>query len=503
MRLVQNFGIDSDRTGPELTEIKVQSFESGEPTGRLFQLPRQGYPTLSTGHATDNRSALRWLPWLLGFVLLLTQSIAPAVSTAAPISTESQSVTSRQVDTIPSQNSNPDIHLEDASGVLSEDEFQSLNLVLDRLNRLGNPTVVFVRDSNDEATADAAFAEDLRLGWSVESYPDAQNGLVIVLSVDRQNPENSTIDYSAGVNTFPIRRLTNEEFNGILTNQTIPAVQEGNDFIALNDLLEMTLGTVEDQVGVLTERQLQILDGDLRRLGQMGVPMQVSIQPAAASANDAQQQADQIRSDWAVESAPGANDGIVVVVAFDQVDASNSQIAISAGENAFPIRQMSESDLEEIVSTKALPAIQDGDLYLGLAYVVRSTINFAEYTPPNPVPITEFQQWLQTPMNIAAAILVQLALIGYFLVPALVDHRLTLIPSSRSLAIYAVLTAVLALLVAGGGVVAHSRSATLAGFGVFVWAAIVAPLVRSGLNEFRNWQVHKTAPPTQAAGGSK
>ncbi|HYJ12450.1 MAG TPA: TPM domain-containing protein, partial [Thermomicrobiales bacterium] len=183
-----------------------------------------------TGRFSDNLSNLRHLirPILAMIVLWVVASPGIALGSAGT-DTIAPPQSAQTVD-IPVRNSNPAVRVEDPSGLLTAQQFQILNATLDRLARLGTEAVVFFQVRDDEFTSQPWLADDLRLAWGVESSVGARDGLVIVVSVDRGNPANSTIATSSGLNTFPIRQLTTTGFDSLVEDVAVPQIQSGDAY---------------------------------------------------------------------------------------------------------------------------------------------------------------------------------------------------------------------------------------------------------------------------------
>ena len=457
----------------------------------------RGIPPHMSGTKLDNRAAGQRIVQLLLLLVTCVAVLMPSHSLAGSTDTVPANPGASQVTDIPTRNPNPAVRIEDPAGILTAQQFQVLNADLDRLARLGTESIVFVRDSNDSSTSQPYLAEDLRIAWGVESSVGARNGLVIVVSVDRDDAANSTIVTSSGLHTFPIRQLTADGFTHLADSVALPQIQEGNVFSGLRDLAEYTLGTVIDRTGTLTERQITTLDGDLRRLSELGLPTLVYIRASDEQTSGSAAFAEEILGTWTTDTAEDPSNHMVVLLTVDEDDPSNSTITHVAGPDAFPIRQLTAETYQAILDDEALPPLQDGDIYLSLAYAIRKAINFAEYSPPEPAPLSEAQDFFQQPLTILAAVLVQAGFLLYVLIPAILERRLTLIPSPRSMTVYTIVTAALAIVVGALGVLDRNRAAALAALGVFLLATAVFPLLRAGLKSLQAWLMARRSRSTE------
>lgn len=107
----------------------------------------------------------------------------------------------------------------DPSDVFPEDQQVTLTRDARLMQRSGIPSVVYVRTATaGEAGKESsrAFADTVRREWNVESSPDADDGLVILLSYVPDNPATSTAVASWGTSTFHDSGLTPEYIQSVL-----------------------------------------------------------------------------------------------------------------------------------------------------------------------------------------------------------------------------------------------------------------------------------------------
>ncbi|HEV2074202.1 MAG TPA: hypothetical protein VGR29_11240 [Thermomicrobiales bacterium] len=107
----------------------------------------------------------------------------------------------------------------DPSDVFPEDQQVTLTRDARLMQRSGIPSVVYVRTATaGEAGKESsrAFADTVRREWNVESSPDADDGLVILLSYVPDNPAASTAVASWGTSTFHDSGLTPEYVQSVL-----------------------------------------------------------------------------------------------------------------------------------------------------------------------------------------------------------------------------------------------------------------------------------------------
>jgi len=251
-------------------------------------------------------------------------------------------------------------------------------------------------------------------------------------------------------------------------------------------------GNVYDTVDILTESQEDSIQNDLDRASWLGVEILVYTRMSDDSAAESQDFADQLNAQWNIESADGANDGIVYLVTVNPADPESNSIAISTGDQALPIRQLDRTTLQEILETEMAPAIDEGEFNTAIQYGVRRVLNYREYTPADVAPLTDMQQTFNTAASILGAGLVQVAIYGYFLVPIVRERRMTVVPSSRSLAVYAVTLSIASVITGLVAIVGRHAWSSLAALGLLIVATCLIPLLIGYRSRHRrqNREVH-------------
>jgi uncharacterized membrane protein YgcG len=248
-----------------------------------------------------------------------------------------------------------------------------------------------------------------------------------------------------------------------------------------------------DNANLLTEDQDKSFEGDLARASGLGIEMVVFTRVATDDEQASQAFADQIRSSWQVESEPGANDGIVILLTYDFSNLKNHSIVVSAGDNAFPIRQLTADGYESILNDEMRPELEAGNFDFALMYGVRRILNYAEYSPPNPAPRTDRQVNIGNLAAIAAAVTLQATVLGFVIAGALSRHRLTFRPSPRALAWYGLALAGTAAITGVLGIAGRNGPATLIALAVFVWACVGVPLIATLDSRSRRQRVRVTS----------
>jgi uncharacterized membrane protein YgcG len=239
---------------------------------------------------------------------------------------------------------------------------------------------------------------------------------------------------------------------------------------------------VYDTARVLTEDEVKSLEGDMERARTVGIEMLVYTRRSADTEPQSEAFADALRTQWGVASNQDADDGIVYLLTINPTDPERSAVTVSTGERTLPIRQMDQAALQAVIDDDMMPRIEDKEYADALYFGVRRVLNFAEYSPPEPKPLTSRQDALGKAANILAAGLVQVTLIGYLLVAVIREGRIALVPNRRSLAIYAVSIGALAVVTGIIAIAGRNPTGALVALAVTLWAAFGVPLVagRSG-----------------------
>jgi uncharacterized membrane protein YgcG len=236
---------------------------------------------------------------------------------------------------------------------------------------------------------------------------------------------------------------------------------------------------VYDEAGVLDEAAAERHQFDLGRLFDAGVPTIIFTRRSADSRIDAVAFADRLRSEWNIESAPGVDDGIVILVSLHESSRAQNALVVSTGRNALPINQLTSETLREIYETEMLPAFRRNEINLALAFGVRRILYYEGYTPPDPAPLSSRQETAQT---LASGVLILtglLAIAGPLLTRWRgLRHRL------RLRRLYPVALAL--SLVVAAGLAVYGRSERLLALAVLGGAALL--LVNRLTATWRTWR---------------
>lgn len=264
-------------------------------------------------------------------------------------------------------------------------------------------------------------------------------------------------------------------------------------------------GGVYDTVDILTTAQEKSIQTDIARASRLGIEMLVYIRMSDDSAAQSQDFADRLNAEWGVESSDGANDGLVYLVTVNPMEPETNSVVISAGDAALPIRQLDQAGLQRILETEMAPEVADGEFNTAIQFGLRRVLNAVEYSPPNPEPLSSLQQSVHKTATILGTALLQLAVLGFFVVTIVRERRLTVSPTSRTLGIYAVGLAVASIVVGIVAIVGRNAFGSLAALATLIIATCFIPLLIGSMNkrEVRRDTVHvrrRVASRTHAIG---
>lgn len=148
---------------------------------------------------------------------------------------------------------------------------------------------------------------------------------------------------------------------------------------------------VYDEARILASAEAERHQFDLGRLSQAGIPTVIYTRRSNDSREQAVAFADRLREEWALESSPGADDGIVMLVSLHESSRAENALVLSTGSHALPINQLTSETLREIHDREMQPAFRRNEINLALSFGVRRMLYYEGYTPPDPPPLTDRQ----------------------------------------------------------------------------------------------------------------
>lgn len=213
---------------------------------------------------------------------------------------------------------------------------------------------------------------------------------------------------------------------------------------------------IRDDARLFNEDQMNRFQFDLRRLQGLGENVMVYTRRSDASREDSEGFARRLREAWRVESAPGADDGLVMLITISTSNPRGSTFVLSPGSNFFPIGQMDSSDLDHVYEEEIEPNFHENRYDVALAYGLRRVLYAADYTPPAPPALTGVQAFAHEVGKTGGPVLLQAALFGLAVGPALMERRLTTRPSRRTVLAHASIFGPAAVLLALFSVIGRS-----------------------------------------------
>ena len=174
---------------------------------------------------------------------------------------------------------------------------------------------------------------------------------------------------------------------------------------------------VYDMANLLDNREESKLESDAARLQRFGIPALIVIQASDMAPEQASSFAAEVRRQWGVESAPGANDGLVMMVIVDTTEEKDVFTIMSWGDEALPHFGIDEGVAESIHTQWLDTYVQDGQIYEGILYSLRRLIYHSIYDPAPAPPLTSAQETVQSMVSWSAPLLalggIALAAVGW------------------------------------------------------------------------------------------
>jgi uncharacterized membrane protein YgcG len=175
-----------------------------------------------------------------------------------------------------------------------------------------------------------------------------------------------------------------------------------------------TLATrsVYDPYRLLDADQRNTLRGDTERLRRAGIPTLVYIRISEANDIQAAAFADRLLDEWNVESAPGANDGVVILISMGVTTRRTGEVMIRTGPRALPQGGLDETRLANITEERIAPRVERGQIYTGALTGLRGMIYTIFYFPAPQAPPSGWQQRVAGILTWLAPTLGAVALFG-------------------------------------------------------------------------------------------
>jgi uncharacterized membrane protein YgcG len=272
----------------------------------------------------------------------------------------------------------PGKHVYDLNNKFSADELQTIESKAAALDPLGAPSVVYVRQ--EEATSDLAQQEsaDLMNAWQVGTAPEKSDGFVIVADTSPADNRVTEIGFSMGKDLSD--QLTSDQLNALPTFLTQP-ISSGGLAAGLTGMLnalaediqvDRTFGQREsgqhvyDQAGVLSQDEIDSLEAKAAALDDVSAPTVVLIRAQRATGAQAQQDAHTLFDGWAMETRPGARDGVAVVLDLVPENTQNGELGMYVGAGHVDSGQLTAAELQSILNQDMEPLLKQSDFAGGI-----------------------------------------------------------------------------------------------------------------------------------------
>lgn len=162
---------------------------------------------------------------------------------------------------------------------------------------------------------------------------------------------------------------------------------------------------VIDRAGILDDGQETSAINDTYRLLLGGLPAQVVTENTGLNQEQAERRADELRVSHRIESAPGADDGLLVYASVNARDRSQIVMAVSVGANTLPINGLTQDSLSTIQGTIMATQLADGHPARAIVYSLREMLYLKEFTPPAVEGVSGWRASLGTMIAIVGPVL--------------------------------------------------------------------------------------------------
>jgi uncharacterized membrane protein YgcG len=123
---------------------------------------------------------------------------------------------------------------------------------------------------------------------------------------------------------------------------------------------------IYDCAGILTPGEIASLETHAAAVERAGAPTVVYLQAKDATPDETVQDAANLMQRWNIESKPGAKDGFVMLLNLQPGNLRHGAVGLYAGQKHFQ-SDLSQSELQRIVSDVMTPLLKNGDTAGGIA----------------------------------------------------------------------------------------------------------------------------------------
>lgn len=170
---------------------------------------------------------------------------------------------------------------------------------------------------------------------------------------------------------------------------------------------------IEDPNGVLAESHASVLAEDAHRLTVHGIPTMIILRESDESADESARFADRLRAEKHLETAPGADDGILFLLTQEAGTSKQSMfLTISVGTRTLPKGGLNDASLQDVFQRSMLPRMRFGLIAEALRVGIRKIIYLETYYPDPLPPLTSLQRDTRTILTVGAPALSLAAIVS-------------------------------------------------------------------------------------------
>ena len=171
-----------------------------------------------------------------------------------------------------------------------------------------------------------------------------------------------------------------------------------------------------DPSDVFPEDQEMTLARDAQLLQSTNVPTVVYVRtatPEEAEAESSRAFADTVRREWDVETAPGADDGLLILLSYVPDSPTASTVVASWGESTFEGSGLTPEYIESVLDRDVRTLLDMGFPFEAMVYGLRQIRYGGIYFPPPPAPLEGTAQVLHSVLGSVGPALAMVAVAGF------------------------------------------------------------------------------------------
>lgn len=222
----------------------------------------------------------------------------------------------------------------------------------------------------------------------------------------RTGSTNNWWTRSAGVLAFLMLCLPLLGSIGVMGAQTQP------------DPRPQTVPYFYDPSDVFPEDQEVTLARDAQLLQSMNIPTVVYVRTASAEEAEAEPSrafADTVRREWDVETAPGADDGLLILLSYVPDSPEASTVVASWGESTFEGSGLTPEYVQSVLDRDVRTLLDMGFPFEAMVYGLRQIRYGGIYLPPPPAPLEGTAQALHNVLGWVGPALAMVAVAGFII----------------------------------------------------------------------------------------